>query len=70
MKAEFYVSNVGRYPIIMIIRSKMAHLELKESSEVEGFRKPKWAQTEAELCVSDVLGGSFWYKKRRSCRFY
>ena len=43
----------------------MAQLRLEESSEVEGFKKSKYAQIEAELCVSD-LGGSFWYKKWRS----
>ena len=36
----------------------MAQLALEESSEGEGFRRPKWAQIEAELCVSG-LGGSF-----------
>ena len=32
----------------------MAPLGLEESSEVEGFRRPKWAQIEVELCVSDL----------------
>ena len=30
-----------RYPIIIIIWSKMAQLGLEESFEVEGFRRPK-----------------------------
>ena len=34
----------------------MAQLGLEESSEVEGFRRPKLAQIEAYVCVSD-LGG-------------
>ena len=40
----------------------MAQLGLEESSEVEGFRRPKQAQIEAELCVSD-LSGSFFGRK-------
>ena len=34
----------------------MAQLALEESSEVEGFRRLKWAHIEANVCVSD-LGG-------------
>ena len=40
----------------MIIWSKIAQLGLEESSEVEDFRRPKQAQIEAELCVSDLAG--------------
>ena len=34
----------------------MAQLGLDESSEVEGFRRPKYAQIKAEVCVSDLDG--------------
>ena len=34
----------------------MAQLGLEESSEEDGFRRPKQAQIEAEVCASD-LGG-------------
>ena len=40
----------------------MAQLGLEESSEVEGFRRPKQAQIEANVCVSD-LGGFFYAEK-------
>ena len=59
-KSEIVVGYTS--PIIIIIWSKMAKLGLEESSEVEGFRRPKQAQIEAELCVSD-LGGSFLVEK-------
>ena len=36
---------------IMVIWSKMAQLELEESSEVEGFRRPKYTQMKAEFSI-------------------
>ena len=39
------------YPIIIIIWSKMAQLGLEESSEVEGFRRPKYTQMKAEHSI-------------------
>ena len=44
----------------------MAPLGLEESSEVEGFRRPKLAQIEAELCGSDMGGLIFVILYRRS----
>ena len=38
-------------PIIIIIWSKMAKLGLEESSEVEGFRRPKYTQMKAEHSI-------------------
>ena len=32
----------------------MAQLGLEEPSEVEGFRRPKQAQIDADVCVSDL----------------
>ena len=40
----------------------MAQLGLEESSVVEGFRRLKQAQIEANVCVSD-LGGFFGRKR-------
>ena len=56
-------------PIIKIIWSKMAQLGLEESFEVEGFRSPKQAQIETNVCVRD-LGGVLGRKKRRSRGLY
>ena len=42
----------GAYtPIIMIIWQKMAQFGLEESSDVEGFRWPKYTQIKAETCI-------------------
>ena len=47
----------------------MAQLGLEESSEVQGFRSPKYDQIEANVCVSD-LGGFLGRNKRRSRGLY
>ena len=47
----------------------MVQLGLEESSEVEGFRRPKQAQIEGNVYLSD-LGGFLGRKKRRSRGFY
>ena len=47
----------------------MAQLELEESFEVEGFRRPKQAQIEVNVRVSD-LDGFLGRKKRRSRGLY
>ena len=36
-------------------KKKLCH---RITPKIEGFKRPNWAQTEAELCVSD-LGGLF-----------
>ena len=47
--------------IPIIIWSKMAQLGLEESTEVEDFKRPKQAQIEANVCVSDL--GAFLGRK-------
>ena len=41
--------DMTKLHIIMIIGLKMVQLGLEESSEVEGFRRPKYNQIDAEL---------------------
>ena len=50
-KNNIWIKNRKIYPIIIIIWSKMAKLGLEESSEVEGFRSPKYTQMKAEHSI-------------------